>query len=514
MAIYTRVSLIEPSHYAAGTAYVAANRFQLADMKPYLWKTADFGKSWTRIDAGIEPTEFTRAIREDDEKPGLLYVGTERGVWFSNTDGREWQRLRLNMPPVPVHDLAIRDGDLIVATHGRSFWVMDDLSPLRQLTPALTAKEAHLFKPRDTYRVSFGSGRGGGGGAGAAVPAGPAVHPIAVSPTGGPVVNYWLKRPNREVVLEFLDAQGKLIKSFTSKQDSATAADSVTRAGRMKVRADSLRNAGIPADSAERMVQRTADALSALAAPGGEDDGPIRTPPPQRVANKAGINAFNWNMRYPDASTFEGLIMWAGSVQGPVAPPGTYSVRLLVDGATIGTESFALKKDPRTGAAQADLLTQFDFLKQIRDRTTAANDAVKSIRWVRSELADREKKLTGQALEEFRPMAAVLRSELSVVEDSLYQTKNRSGQDPLNYPIRLNNKIAALAGVVGSAEAAPTKQTTSVYTQLSSQLDGELTKMKKVLDARLPAVNVTLRKSGLPEIVPKPASVSAPKTIS
>ena len=515
MAIYTRVSLIEASHFAAGTAYIAANRFQLADMKPYLWKTTDFGKSWTRIDAGIDATEFTRAIREDDERAGLLYVGTERGVWFSNDDGSSWQRLKLNLPSVPVHDLAVRDGDLVVATHGRSFWVIDDLSALRQMTPELTSKPSHLFKPRDAYRVSFASGgRGGGGGGAVAAAAGPAVKPVATSPSGGPVVSYWLKTASREVVLDFLDAQGRLIRSFTSKQDSATAADSVSRAARERTRIDSLVAGGVARDSAERMVRRAAaDAAAANAPTPGEDDGPMRTPPP-RAPNRAGINNFAWNMRYPDASTFDGIIMWAASTQGPMAPPGTYQVRLRVDGTVVGTERFALRKDPRTSATQADLLAQFDFLKQVRDRTTAANDAVKTIRHIKTQLDDREKKLTGAALAEFKPMAATLRAEISVVEDSIYQTKNRSGQDPLNYPIRLNNKIAALAGVAGSAEAAPTRQTTAVYTGLSRQLDGELTNLRKSLDARLPGINATLRKEGLPEIVPRAPGTTPPGAIS
>ena len=514
MAIYTRVSLIEPSHFAAGTAYIAANRFQLNDDRPYLWKTTDFGASWTRIDAGIEVTEFTRAIREDPEVRGHLYAGTERGVWFSHDEGANWQRLQLNLPPVPVHDLAIKDGDLIAATHGRSFWVIDDLSALRQMTPTLTAEDAHLFKPRDAYRVSFGGGRFGGGGRGApGAAAGPAVHPIASSPAGGPVASYWLKRPNREVVLEFMDAKGKLIRSFTSRQDSAVAADSVTRAARTRTRVDSLTKAGLPADSARRLAQRTGaegGAEGGAAAAGDDDGGPIRTPPPPRVPNKAGINAFNWNMRYPDASTFEGLIMWAGSTQGPMAPPGVYQVRMIVDGKPVATQSFTLRKDPRTSATASDLAAQFAFLLNVRDRTTAANDAVKTIRWVKSQLDDREKKLTGQLKTDFQAQAAPLRAELSVVEDSVYQTKNRSGQDPLNYPIRLNNKIAALAGVAGSAEGAPTKQTTAVYGVLSTQLEGELKQMKKTLDARLPAVNATLRNAGLPEIVARPADVPAP----
>jgi photosystem II stability/assembly factor-like uncharacterized protein len=504
MAIYTRVSSVEPSRYAAGTAYVAANRYQLDDMKPYLWKTADYGKSWQRIDAGIAPTEFTRVLREDDEQPGMLYAGTERGVWFSRDDGRDWQRLQLNLPLVPVHDIAVREGDLIAATHGRSFWVIDDISALRQLTPAVTAKDAHLFRPRDAYRVSFASRGRGGAGAGAA--AGPAVHPIAASPSGGPVVSYWLKRPNRDVTLEFLDVNGKLIRSFTSRQDSATAADSVSRAGRARARMDSLRAAGIPADSAERMVKRSAEVPGGGGAAGGdEDEGPIRTPPPPRVANKAGINSFNWNMRYADASTFDGLIMWAAGTQGPMAPPGTYQVRMIVDGQPVGVEKFALRKDPRTNATPADLAAQFDFLTQVRDRTTAANDAVKTIRNVKAQLADREKKLTGGALAEYRTLAAAFREQISSVEDSLYQTKNRSGQDPLNYPIRLNNKIAALAGVAGSAEARPTDQTVTVFRVLSTQLDGELARMQRVMSASLPRINAVLKANGQPVIVPKAA---------
>ncbi len=488
MTIYTRVSLIEPSHFAAGTAYVAANRFQLDDMKPYLWKTTNFGQTWTRIDAGIDATEFTRAIREDDEKPGMLYVGTERGVWFSNDDGRDWQRLQLNLPPVPVHDLAIKEGDLIAATHGRSFWIIDDISALRQVTPEITQSESHLFKPRDAYRVSFAGGRGGGGGQQAAgAPAGPPVHPVASSPAGGPVVSYWLKRPGHEVVLEFLDARGTLIKSFTSKQDSASAVDSVARAARGSAARDVAASPG-----------------------GGEEDGPIRAAPAPRVPNKSGINSFAWNMRYPDASRFDGLIMWAAGVQGPTAPPGTYQVRMRVDGTLVATERFALRKDPRSNATQADLDAQFAFLLQIRDRTTAANDAVKTARWIKAQLADRETRLTGAAKTDFQAQAASLRAELSVVEDSIYQTRNRSGQDPLNYPIRLNNKVAALAGVAGSSEARPTAQTTVVFGQLSRQLDGELAKMKKAIDARLPLINATLRREKLPEIVARPADVPPP----
>ncbi len=511
MAPYTRVSLIEPGQFAPGTAYIAANRFQLADMRPYLWKTTNYGATWTRIDAGITATEFTRAIREDPEKRGLLYVGTERGVWFSPDDGASWQKLQLNLPHVPVHDLAVKEGDLIAATHGRSFWVIDDLSPLRQLSSAVTAKDAHLFKPRDAYRVSFGSRRGGGGAG--APDAGPPVHPVASSPAGGPGVFYWLKRPNRTVTLEFLDAGGALIRSFMSRQDSVTAADSISAAKRQRSTVDSMRTLGIPVDSAERMVRRSAEAVRSEGTAGeDEDEGPRRAPPPPRAPNKVGINRFAWNMRYPDASSFDGLIMWGAGTQGPMAPPGSYEVRLLVDGVPVSTERFALKKDPRSTATAGDYAAQFAFLQQVRTRTSHANDAVKTIRYVRAELADREKRLTGASLTQFRELAAPLRSELAVVEDSIYQTKNRSGQDPLNYPIRLNNKIAALAGVAGSSEARPTDQTEGVFRTLSAQLDVELGKMKRALDGSLPKINNVLKSAGETPIVPRAVEVAVPKT--
>jgi hypothetical protein len=275
----------------------------------------------------------------------------------------------------------------------------------------------------------------------------------------------------------------------------------VKRATRTKSRIDSLVAAGVSVDSARAIIRRTPDAQSESDT-GGEDEGPRRAGPPPRVPNKAGINSFAWNMRYPDASSFPGLIMWAAGTTGPMAPPGTYRVRMSVDGKPVGTETFALKKDPRTKATQADLAAQFAFLEQVRARTSQANDGVKTIRSVRSQVEDREKKLSGSALTQFRALTQPMLVELSSVEDSLYQTKNRSGQDPLNYPIRLNNKIAALAGVAGSAEARPTDQTVAVFKDLSAQLDVQLGRMQRALGA-LPKINAVLKSAGQPEIVPK-----------
>ena len=482
---WSRISIIEASHFAAGTAYVASNHYQMDDFRPYLYRTTDYGATWQLIVNGIPANEFTRVIREDPARRGLLYAGTERGVWVSFNDGASWQSLRQNLPIVPVHDLAVKDGDVIAGTHGRSFWILDDVSAMRQLSPAITAKVAHLFKPRDAYRANFN----GGGGTGAA-----GGHPTGANPPSGATVYYWLKQPNQLVTMEFLDASGKLIRTFTSAQDPQAARDSVRNAART----DSLRKAAAArGDSSQRLEARGEET---------GDDGPRRPQAPPRVANRAGLNTFSWNMRYPDASTFQNIIMWAGGTQGPVAPPGTYSVRMKVGSAT-QSETFKIVKDPRSKATQADLDEQFAFLMKVRDETSRANDAVKLVRNVRSQIEDRLAKLPEAKRDEFRVASSGLLTTTEQSERQIYQTQNRSGQDPLNYPIRLNNKIAALAGVAASADARPTDQTREVFERLSRELDGHIGKINSSIRQSLPALNRLLTTSGLQPIVESTAEV-------
>ncbi len=494
---WARISMIDASNFAPGTAYVAANRYQLDDMKPYLYKTNDYGATWTPITNGIPATEFTRVLREDPERAGLLYAGTERGVWISFDDGANWQSLRRNLPIVPIHDLAIKEGDLIAATHGRSFWILDDLSALRQMSPEIARAPAHLFKPRKVYRAGFG----GGGGTGAA-----GGHPSGANPPSGGVVYYSLAQPRQLVTIDFLDPQGKIIRSFTSQQDPKVAADSVRADSVRSARNDSLRRAGVTPDTAAR-----AEAGGEETPPG--EDGPVRRPPPPRVANKAGLNMFAWNLRYPDPSVFENMILWAGSISGPVILPGTYTVRLNVNGQRY-TQPLTIVKDPRSTATDADLKEQFDFLMRIRDKTSQANDAVKTIRNVKAQLADRAKKMPADKSVAFSRIAADLSNRLSAIEGEIYQVRNQSGQDPLNYPIKLNNKIAALSGVVGGTDAKPTSQSYTVFNDLSSQLDRQLSALRGALIV-LPSINATLKAAGLPPIVPsteeiKPSPASVP----
>jgi photosystem II stability/assembly factor-like uncharacterized protein len=487
MLKYTRVSSIDASKFGECIAYVAANRFQLDDDRPYLWKTSDCGAHWTRIDSGIASTEFARVLREDPGKRGLLVAGTERGVWYSPDDGAHWQSLRLNLPIVPVHDLVFKNGDIVLGTHGRSFYIMDDISSLEQMSDAVTTSDAHLFKPRDQYRLASDGGRGGFGGAATQQPLTPEnapTRPTGQNPPSGVIVQYWLKTGGEEVGLDFLDGTGKVVRSYSSKRDSTRAAAPGAAPAAPSVTA--------PATPAAEPTQ-----------PPTEEGGGRGGPPPPRVTNRRGVNTFAWNMRYPDASSFPGMILWAAGVTGPLVPPGAYTVRMTVAGKPVGTEAFNVLPDPRVKATLAEWQEQTRLALQIRDRFSEANDAVKEIRRVKSEVVDRRGKLPAAQQDAFSALSLALTTALSEVEDSLYQTKNRSGQDPLNYPIRLNNRIGALLGVVQSSGGAPTQQSHEVYGVLAKELARELDKFHRLMSTNLPRINAMLRQAGLKEIEEK-----------
>ena len=453
MPEWSRISIIEPSHFAPGTAYVAANRYQLDDQRPYLYRTIDYGKHWTLIVAGIPGEEFTRVIREDPERRGLLYAGTERGVWVSFDDGAKWQSLRRNLPLVPVHDLAVKEGDLVAATHGRAFWILDDISPLRQLQPEIARGDAHLFVPRRVSRASFR----GGATNGAQHDAGP---PKAANPPSGALVYYWLKQAHEPVKLDFLDAHGAVIRSFASA-----------------------------ADSGKDSTKATADEDAEL---------PQRREP--HAPNKAGLNRFSWDLRYPHPVDFHGMVLWAGLPDGARVVPGTYGVRLTVNGHS-ETRRFALLADPRSRASQTELVSQLALLTRIGDTLSAANNAVRTIRNVQSQLAARGAQLPASRATAYRAMATALADALSRVEGAIYQARSRAAEDPLNFPIRINDKLAELLSYVDNGNTRPTAQDYAVFRDLATQLARQLDAMHVTLRGLGP-VNALLREAGLAEIVP------------
>jgi photosystem II stability/assembly factor-like uncharacterized protein len=464
MPEWIQINSIEASSIDAGTAYVAATMYKWDDFKPYLYKTSDYGKTWKKITNGIPETAFTRVIREDPNRRGLLYAGTETGLYVSFDDGENWQSLQLNLPVVPITDLAVhkRERDLVAATQGRSFWILDDLTVLHQMADAAKA-DAYLFKPEDTYRMP-------GGGFSL-----PRNATLGQNPPAGAAIYYYLKnRPAGDLTIEIFDPSGKSIKQVVTKAPTAQAGTP---------------QAGPPQPTPPTMEQ--------------QEEGFGSRGNQSRAPAEAGLNRFTWDLRYGDASRFPGMILWAGETRGPRAVPGTYQVKLTVDGKTF-TQSFEVKKDPRVETTQADLAKQFDLLMKIRDKFTETSEAILQIRDVRKQVDEITNRMKDQpGAKAVADGARSLKAKLASVEEELYQTKNQSSQDPLNYPIRLNNKLAALAGVVGASDAAPTAQSYAVYEDLTARINAQLQKLAEVLRADLSAFNKLVRDQDIPAVIVK-----------
>jgi photosystem II stability/assembly factor-like uncharacterized protein len=471
MPEWIQINSIEASPHDAATAYVAATMYKWDDFRPYLYKTSDYGKTWKKITDGIPANGFTRVIRQDPIKPSLLYAGTETGLYFSFDDGANWQSMQFNLPVVPITDLAVhkREKDLVAATQGRSFWVFDDLPVLHQLLEAGGIKnvaETRLFKPEDAYRM-----QGGGG------PPLPATATVGRNPPNGVVVYYSLKaKPTGDLVIEFADAAGKSIRKFTAPKPTASPSPA----------------AGQPSPPPEPSEE------------GGFGGGG----PPPRITSDVGLNRFVWDMRYAEAVRFPGLILWAGEMRGPRIVPGAYQVKLTVDGKTM-VENFEVKTDPRLATTPADYAKQFELQLKIRDKLSETHNAIIQIRDVRKQVDDLLKRVKDQPnFKIINDAATGLNQKLAAVEETLYQTKNQSSQDPLNYPIRLNNKLAALAGVISRADTAPTDQSYAVYEDLVSQIDAQLQGLAQVMKTDVPAFNQLVRDQNVPAVVVKPPSGS------
>ena len=486
---FARISIIEASPHAAGTAYVASNRYQLGDPAPYIYKTSDFGRTWTKIVEGLPATEPARTVREDPERAGLLFAGTVRGVYVSFDDGGHWQSLRRNLSLVPVHDLAIKEGDLIAATHGRSFWILDDIAPLRQLADSALAGDAHLYRPRDAYRVDWGGGSGSDN----------AAHPVGKNPPSGATIYYWLKAGGQEVTLDVLDSTGQVIRSFTSLQDSMTRADSLRADATKRVRTDSLHRAGVT-DSV-KVDSILGDTLK-------DDDKPWPHRPPAlpRVPAKAGLNLFAWNLRLPGVTPFWGIRDIA--TDGPMVLPGAYRLRLKVGGKEYA-QDLHVRADPRGQANIAGLAEQYRFLRQLRDTVNAATTTILTLRNVRAQIEDRMPRLTGGGLSRARDLAGRLRA----IEDSLYQGRTQDVEDELVFPARVTERISGLAGVVESADGRPPQQTYDVFAMFAPQLQQQLQAAGAALRDGLPPVNAALLAKRLPVIEPKAVELRPPKPV-
>jgi hypothetical protein len=423
MPEWTMINSVEFSPHEKGAAYVATNSYKSGDYKPYLFKTKDYGKTWTKITDGIDPNHFTRVVRTDLKRQGLLYAGTEFGMYISFDDGTSWKPFQLNLPIVPVTDLTIKNDNLIAATQGRSFWLIDDITPLHQINETIATSDFHLYKPMPSYRMNGGQG----GWRGEPKSEGKN-HP------GGVMIHYYLKDTAKTVAsLEILEIDGKLIKKFATKPDK-------------KAKEEQLKM-------------------------------------------KPGMNRHVWNMRYADAEGFDGLIMWAASLTGPKAIPGKYKAKLTVNGKSSETE-FEIVKDPRTSGTVADIKAQFDFSIAVRDKLSDTHKAIKKIRAAREQLNRVTEPMKGKEdMKEVTEMGKSILDEMKKIEEALYQTKNKSGQDPLNYPVRLNNKLGALGSEVDGSDYKPTEQVKAVYNEITEKINEQLNLLNKVMTDKVPKFN-------------------------
>ena len=433
MPEWTMVNCIEPDPFVDGGCYVAATSYKSGDFAPYLFKTKDYGKTWEKIVTGIAGEHFTRVIRADPKRQGLLYAGTETGMYISFNDGVHWQPFQLNLPVVPITDLAIKNNNLIAATQGRSLWIIDDLTPLHQLNATISRDQPHVYKPLDAYRM---------GGAGARVSDllnNGRNHP------GGVMVHYYLNEPvgkKDTITLSFYEENGKTIKTFSN----------------------------FPKEGEEKFEP------------------------------KKGANVFTWNLRYPNAKGFDGLILWAGSLNGPMAAPGNYKVGLQVKKKSY-TQDFKVLKTPASIASDADIQRQVQFVNENNQKLTETHQTISDIRAMRAQLKSYEEKIKGDpAMKDIADKSKTIDSMMTKVEEELYQTKNKSGQDPLNFPIRLNNKLAYLNSITNRGDFPPTQSSQTVKQEIIEKINTEIIKWQTILNQDIPALNDLIKSRAIDPI--------------
>lgn len=404
------VSMIEASPFSAGTAFAAVDHHENNDYAPYAYRTDDFGKTWTKIISGFPRNTFLRVIREDRRVPGLLYAGTETGIFISANGGKGWQPFSMNLPVTPVHDLAWKDDDLVAATHGRGFWVLDDLSPIQALAAGHGNGDAVLFPPRAGYNVFWG-GNGG--------------SKAGENPPSGLVLNYYLAAEAKDIQLTVTDAKGEVVAKLN---------------------------------------------------------------PPK----SAGFHRLSTGLQYPSWTSVPRMILW-GAFPSPItAPPGKYTVTLTVGGVKQSATAI-MRRDPRSSASDADLIAQTKFLREVAASMTEANQAIVRIRKFRTKIE--ETLATAPSAE-----TTTFVGQLTAVEEALYQTKNQSGQDPLNYPIRLNNRIGALFNVTQNGDGRPTAQAVEVFRGLKAELVVQTKRLASLLGKSLTELNAVRQKAGLPPL--------------
>ncbi len=485
---FSLITVIEPSAHDAGTVYLAATRYKLEEYAPYLFKTTDYGASWQRIDVSFPANEITRILRADPERDGLLYVGSETGLWVSLDDGANWQRMPGNLPVVPVYDLKIKDGDLVVATHGRAFWILDDLTPLRRAgignpgwvtgndepqSPVTSLQSPILFPPRRTLRRwlpwSVGMGRGPGRSYGMSF---------------GQLITYREEKGENDETIR------KLIDSGENPPQGVILYYSLPAELSGDVKLTIL-------DGESNEIKSFGPKPKVASKPNGQEEVYLPAGP--------GLNRFVWDMRYPEAEKLPGDVITEKSVTGALAAPGRYSVRLQVGDVT-QEESFEIYVDPATGVTSEAMAEQFALWQTVNGKITQTHAAIKKLRRVRDQMALWAENAGKSGLDEKQANALAERAkqigeQLGEVEKELVSVDSKTAFDRLRKPIRLNAKLINLISVIGAADAAPTRQTSDVFAHLSGQVDAQLDKLDSILEESVADFNAAVKAADVPAVV-------------
>jgi photosystem II stability/assembly factor-like uncharacterized protein len=443
MPEWSTVDLIEPSPHDADTAYVAIDRHKLDDIKAYIFKTTDAGKTWNAITTGIPEGANVHAVREDPKRRGLLYAGTELGMFVSFDDGAHWQPLQLNLPVSPIHDLVVKDDDLVVATHGRSFWVLDDITPLRQVNAQSAQMDVILYQPQTALRLHYPSEID-------------KRQPVGDNPPAGAIINYFLKTAAKdEVVIDILDAQGKLVRHLSSKEKK-------------------------------------------------ENDQPPEWPDqveaPRTIPAAEGMNRFAWDLHYDDPIQTPGAF-YAGEVpRGPLALPGNYQVKLTVAGKS-QTAPLHLAIDPRIKDAEAALPKQFELSLKVASRIGELHQAINEIRDVKTQIQSLRKRFGEE--ERLKPAltaADALAKKTSAVEEQLIQVNMKGSEGNLAFPNMLNEAFYTFGRTIDYADYGPTRPQYDVFKMLSDRLDEQLKKWGQIKADEVPKIAALIRQMELPAI--------------
>ncbi|HEX4653726.1 MAG TPA: hypothetical protein VH227_05710 [Candidatus Udaeobacter sp.] len=444
MPEWSTVDLIEPSPHDGNTAYVAVDRHKLDDFKPYIFKTSDLGKTWTAVGRGIPDGAYVHAVREDPKRKGLLYAGTELGVFVSFDDGARWQPLQLNLPISPIHDLVVKDDDLVAATHGRSFWVLDDLTPVRQVNEQSAKPDVILYQPQTALRLHYPEEFD-------------KRQPVGDNPPAGAIINYYFKTaPKEEVSLDILDSSGKMVRHLSSKEK---------------------KEGEQPPEWPDR-VER------------------VKTIP----ANE-GMNRFAWDLRYNDPIQIPGAFYSSTGPKGPLALPGDYQVKLTIGGKS-QTAPLHLSIDPRTKGHEAALQKQFALAVQVNDRISKLHQAVNEIRDLRSQIQILHKRFgDDERLKPALGAADDLDHKTSEVEQKLIQVNMKGSEANLAFPNMLNERFDTFSHTIEAGDNEPTKPQFDVFQMLSTQLEEQLQKWGQLKNDELPKVSELIKQANLPALI-------------